>query len=60
MQCCILLEFARSLVYYHMNKEDINENKEDDILEEEIKQIFKKSKNNYGSRKIKKELEKKG
>ncbi|EJU22722.1 HTH-like domain protein [Peptoanaerobacter stomatis] len=43
-----------------MNKEDINENKEDDILEEEIKQIFKKSKNNYGSRKIKKELEKKG
>ena len=56
---CILLEVARSLVYYHMNKEDINENKEEDELEEEIKQIFKKSRNNYGSRKIKKELEKK-
>ena len=42
-----------------MNKEDINENKEEDELEEEIKQIFKKSRNNYGSRKIKKELEKK-
>ena len=40
---CILLEVARSLVYYHMNKEDINENKEDNILEEEIKQIFKKA-----------------
>ena len=45
-------------MYYHMNKEDINENKEEDELEEEIKQIFKKSRNNYGSRKIKKELEK--
>ena len=55
---CILLEVARSLVYYHMNKEDMNENKEEDELEEEIKQIFKKSRNNYGSRKIKKELEK--
>lgn len=45
-------------MYYHMNKEDMNENKEEDELEEEIKQIFKKSRNNYGSRKIKKELEK--
>ena len=45
-------------MYYHMNKEDMNENKEEDELEEEIKQIFKKTRNNYGSRKIKKELEK--
>ena len=59
-----LLSIPRSLVYYHLNKEKNEENKEklekEELLEKEIKEIFRRSKNNYGTRKIKVELEKKG
>lgn len=59
---CRLLKITRSLVYYHMNhrrnlqKERLSE--EEIILENKIIKIFKESKNNYGTRKIKKMLEK--
>jgi len=52
---CKLLGISRSLVYYHINrnKELIEsiDNKEVK-LSREIKEIFRKSKNNYGTRKI--------
>ena len=52
---CTVLNIPRSLVYYK------RKNKRQDIrLESEIIRIFKESKNNYGSRKIKIELEKLG
>ena len=52
---CKFLKISRSLVYYQQK------NKREDIeLEEHIKRIFKESRNNYGSRKIKVELEKIG
>jgi len=55
------LGIPRSLVYYHINKEENTENLEkEELLTKEIKVIFRKSKNNYGSRKIKVELAKKG
>lgn len=55
------LGIPRSLVYYHINKEENTENLEkEELLTKEIKEIFRKSKNNYGSRKIKVELAKKG
>lgn len=59
---CRLLKITRSLVYYHINhrknlqKERLSE--EEIILENKIIKIFKESKNNYGTRKIKKMLEK--
>ena len=46
------LGIPRSLVYYHINKEENTENLEkEELLTKEIKVIFRKSKNNYGSRK---------
>ena len=55
------LGIPRSLVYYHINKEENTENLDkEELLTKEIKVIFRKSKNNYGSRKIKVELAKKG
>ena len=48
---CKLLNISRSIVYYK-NKEKII----DSELENEIITIFKNSRNNYGTRKIKKEL----
>ena len=55
------LGIPRSLVYYHINKEENTENLEkEELLTKEIKEIFRKGKNNYGSRKIKVELAKKG
>lgn len=60
---CKLLGVPRSLVYYHLNKdqEEVNEKlAKEEELTKEIREIFRKSKNNYGSRKIKVELEKKG
>ena len=52
---CKILKISRALVYYK------RKNKRVDIaLENEIKSIFKKSRNNYGSRKIKHQLNKKG
>lgn len=60
---CRLLKVTRSLVYYHIKhrknvqKERLSE--EEIILENKIIKIFKESKNNYGTRKIKKTLKKK-
>ena len=52
---CKLLGISRSIVYYE------RKNKRQDIeLENNIIRIFKESKNNYGSRKIKVELQKLG
>ena len=52
---CKVLNIPRSLVYYK------RKNKRQDIrLESEIIRIFKESKNNYGTRKIKVELSKLG
>jgi transposase InsO family protein len=57
---CSLLEVSRSLVYYHLDKkESANSNKES-ILINHIKEIFRRSRNNYGTRKIKVELDKLG
>lgn len=56
---CKFLGITRSLIYYHLNKEESRNNlKTEELLEEKIKEIFRKSKNAYGSRKIKAELEK--
>lgn len=56
---CKFLGITRSLIYYHLNKEDAKNNLEtEELLEEKVKEIFRKSKNAYGSRKIKVELEK--
>lgn len=52
---CKILKISRSLIYYK------RKNKRIDIeLENEIIRIFKESRNNYGSRKIKIELQKSG
>ena len=52
---CKLLGISRSIVYYE------RKNKRQDFeLENHIIRIFKESKNNYGSRKIKVELQKLG
>lgn len=57
---CKLLEVSRSLVYYHLNKEPSGCLKENQIIEKYIKEIFRLSRNNYGTRKIKIELGKLG
>ncbi len=49
---CEVLKIHRSLVYYTPTEKPC-----DSRLENEIITIFKKSRNNYGTRKIKKELE---
>ena len=50
---CDVLGIARSTFYYNPVKQ-----LKDDTLQKEIKKIFKRSRNNYGTRKIKKELAK--
>lgn len=52
---CKALKVSRAFVYYERKNK-----REDKILEEEIVRIFKESRNNYGSRKIKVELSKIG
>ena len=52
---CRMLNVPRSLVYYKKKQRKVNSK-----LENEIIRIFRASRNNYGSRKIKKELEKLG
>ena len=52
---CEVLGIARSTYYYESKKEP-----ENDSINKEIIKIFKESRNNYGTRKIKIELEKKG
>ena len=48
---CRIVKISRSLVYYEPKKKS-----SDSELENEIISIFKKSKNNYGTRKIKQKL----
>ena len=55
---CKFLEVARSLIYHHLNKEVTTDSREESIITNHIKRIFKLSRNNYGTRKIKKELHK--
>ena len=52
---CKALKVSRALVYYERKNK-----REDKKLEEEIIRIFKESRNNYGSRKIKIKLQKLG
>ena len=52
---CKLLNISRSLVYYKYKDKKCDSDLENDIIT-----IFKDSRNNYGTRKIKKELDKKG
>lgn len=59
---CKFLKVPRSLVYYHIN----NRQKSNKIpkgkvkLENAVIRIFRESRNNYGTRKIKKQLEREG
>lgn len=52
---CALLKISRSLIYYNRKDKVIDSNLEDKII-----RIFKASRNNYGTRKIKQELIKLG
>lgn len=52
---CRTLNISRSLIYY-----DAAPPKVDSTLEDEVIKIFRESRNNYGTRKIKKELKKAG
>lgn len=57
---CRILGINRSLVYYHLNRQSTPECLEkEELLVKEIKTIFNISRNNYGTRKIKAELNKK-
>jgi transposase InsO family protein len=54
---CDVLNLPKSTYYYHADESDKREKKaEDKELSREIVRIFKESRNNYGTRKIKKEL----
>lgn len=54
---CDVLEIPKSTYYYHADLAGKREQKaEDKELSKEIARIFKESRNNYGTRKIKKEL----
>lgn len=57
---CKLLKVSRSLVYYHLNNRETNYSNDDLEIKKNIIKIFRKSKNNYGTRKIKVELAKLG
>lgn len=59
---CDLLKVHRSLVYYHINtRQKTNKiSKEEVKLENAVIRIFRESRNNYGTRKIKKQLEREG
>ena len=59
---CKFLKVPRSLVYYHIkNRQKANKtSKEEAKLENAVIRIFRESRNNYGTRKIKKQLEREG
>ena len=57
---CEFLEVSRSLVYYHLNKNISASTSKELTITNHIKNIFKSSRNNYGTRKIKVKLEKLG
>jgi len=54
---CRLLEVSRSLLYYHLIKEKSDASDEEAKIKKHIVDIFHKSGNNYGKRKIKAELD---
>ena len=59
-QCATSYKYQESTFYYHLKKQEDDEKQAEEAeLEERIYKIFKESRNNYGTRKIKKELEKK-
>nr|WP_232025830.1 IS3 family transposase [Kurthia zopfii] len=54
---CAVLEIKRSTYYYQINLDATSQQKTEDMaLSKEIARIFKESRNNYGTRKIKREL----
>lgn len=54
---CTVPEIKRSTYYYHMNLDATSKRKtEDKALSNDIERIFKENRNNYGTRKIKREL----
>lgn len=56
---CDVLNIPRSTYYYHANLDNkCTLKREDEEISKEIARIFKESRNNYGTRKIKKELSK--
>ena len=57
---CKFLKVSRSLIYYHLNKKDADSSNEESLLTNHIKEIFRRSRNDYGTRKIKVELDKLG
>jgi putative transposase len=59
---CRLLKVPRSLVYYHINnRQKVNKVSDEEVkLENTIIRVFRESRNNYGTRKIKKQLEREG
>lgn len=52
---CKILKISRGMIYYKFKIKDKN-----NLVDNTIIQIFRKSKNNYGTRKIKIELERLG
>src|SRR5699024_11993488 len=53
---CDVLNIPRSTYYYHANLDNkCTLKREDEEISKEIARIFKESRNNYGTRKIKKE-----
>ena len=57
---CKLLKISRSSLYYYLTSLSTKKDTAQDRLTELVKDIFKKSRNNYGTRKIKVELYKMG
>ena len=58
---CRVLQISRNTYYYQLRKiEDHEKQAAQADLEERVCRIFKQSRNNYGTRKIKRELEKQG
>jgi transposase InsO family protein len=57
---CKFLKVSRSLVYYYLNKEKLDISNEEAEIENHIIDIFHKSRNNYGTRKIKRKLDNRG
>ncbi|MEL3959757.1 IS3 family transposase [Lysinibacillus endophyticus] len=56
---CAVLEIPTSTYYYHADLSSQRAKKaEDKVISKEVARIFKESRNNYGTRKIKKELAK--
>lgn len=58
---CRVLQISRNMYYYQLRKiEDHEKQAAQADLEERVCRIFKESRNNYGTRKIKRELAKQG